>query len=346
MSSVEHESLPTQPLQHTTPSQQPATQTARLPFPQRRLWRSLRWRLSLWYVGLLTLILLALGAILLIQGSRLLYQDAAETFTQEAHSTAITRLAEFHNALKTTCPTPFTDNFQTTISQPLALDSSRWQIVALLDPHTGAIMAPLARSGTAPTHLALSELQQLSQKVTGGKALTVRTWKANVAHSYTTTVGGTLSGNYLFTTTYTVYTQCPTTAATTINGKTTITTTPGKYATVPAVLLMTRDFTSTQATVRSFGTLLIISVVALFILGLAIGVPVTNASLKMLSRVTQAAQKLAQGDLTQRVGIQSANDEIGIWHAPLMIWRRVSKMLFAPNKPPTASTPIRGRCLT
>ncbi|MBA3822894.1 MAG: hypothetical protein H0X24_03185, partial [Ktedonobacterales bacterium] len=55
---------------------------------RRSFWRSLRWRLTFWYVALLALMLLGLGVVLLVTVNQLLLTNAVQRFDQEAVTAA------------------------------------------------------------------------------------------------------------------------------------------------------------------------------------------------------------------------------------------------------------------
>jgi signal transduction histidine kinase len=325
MSYVEHDATPSQTLADSTPTTATgpsggagssggtgpsgsivaspvARHTSQLP-PRRRLWGSLRWRLSLWYVGSLMLILLTLGGILLFQGSRLIRDETYQAFVEDARATTTLTRADFRTAMSKknadgSCP-DFQTTFQSAIITRLAQESPGWQSVALLNPMTGV---PLVASDSAILPAA-GKLQQLRLDVAHSPD-SLRNWASGVSHDaavkYSFDDQGTPAAAYVAAYYYFTIPQCPP-AATNLSAY---------IKTFPAVLVLVRDFSGTQATVQSFETLLAISVGLLFILGLAVGVPVTSASLKTLSRVSLAAQKLARGDLRQRVGVKEPHDEI------------------------------------
>ncbi len=311
MSFVEHEATPARTLNGDLPATGagPAGSIAATPVvphqpqrPRRRLWGSLRWRLSLWYVGSLMLILLTLGGILLFQGRQLILNETYQAFVEDARATTTLTRADYRAAISKkdasgNCP-DYQTTFQTAVIDRLAQESPGWQSVALLNPLTGV---PLATSASVILP-APGELQKLRQEIAHSPD-SLRNWATGVSHDanvhYSFDDHGTPAAAYVAAYYFFIIPQCP---AGTI--------TSSDIKTFPAVLVLVRDFSDTQATVRSFETLLGISVGLLFILGLAVGVPVTSASLKTLSRVSLAAQKLARGDLRQRVGVTDPRDEI------------------------------------
>ena len=320
MSFAAHESLPDQRLigmpASTHQTQVLAPTGGAKPPPRHRFWGSLRWRLSFWYVCMLTVILLLLGGFLLLKGSQILYQGTYETFRQDSREAANVGLANIYKAMLTRdavtkqCPTPsmFAATFQAKVSDPLIQEPSDWQSITLLDPKTGAVIAPSNAIGSIPPQLDMQQLTQLRTQISGHPD-SLRNWSVQGISKgsavYYTTNHGT-NGVYLVAYGDYAVAVCP--VFNPVTGKLI---TAGKLTMTPAVLMMTRAFTGMQATVRSFATLLIAAVAIFFVLGLGIGVPVTSASLKLLSRVTVAAQKLAQGDLHQRVMVTNPKDEIG-----------------------------------
>jgi signal transduction histidine kinase len=270
----------------------PAT---RLPF-----WRSLRWRLSVWYVALLAIILLGLGAVLLVIMGHLLLSSTNQRFQQEAYSAAESHHTLYEaDTLKNaagTCPGSYVDAFQTNLVDPLTQPPAHMQTVLLVDPFTGMILAPSAMAGQALSAQEQAALATLVAQV-GPRPLQWRTADLHKWDYEMIQVKGRPTGLALIAYDYRTVTAC---------------TPVVKTLAYPAVLLMTQDFSPTQATVNSFARDLALSVGALLVLGFAIGVPLTGASLRRLSRITTAAQQLAQGDLHQRVGITPQEDEIGL----------------------------------
>jgi len=313
MSSVEHRNereRTLRALDQTVPLEKPSL-SAPLVAPRRRRFflRSLRWRLALAYGVLLTLILAALGGILLVRVSALLYTSATGTFQTEARTAAKALMASYRSDMLTRdplthqCSMTFQDAFQAKISDPLTRPPLQWQDVALLDAQTGAVLAPLANTGTIPPQFDLNALSKLRQKV--GSIQSVKQWNANG-------VANTLS------VTFDTHANIPGAGILIAYDAYTIDKCPFPYdakvlptlRTIPAVLFITRDFAATQTNVQSFGALLAVSTGTIFVLGLLLAFPLTSASLNALSRVTEAAQKLAQGDLQQRVGISNPRDEM------------------------------------
>ena len=266
---------------------------------RRPLLRSLRWRLTVWYVGLLAAILLVLGAVLLVTVSQLLYTSAYQRFAEEAIASAAVRHPVFENAIQRPdatgqCSTTFVDAFQSEMSDTLTQAPAHLDTVLLIDRLTGQVLAPSAAVGEIPAELHLDALVQLDNKV-GTRLAQWRNAIARTQVTYRLTEQGTPAMVSLIPYDYHIVTACAT----------------GKYVDVPAVLMLSQNFAATQDIITSFKTDLAISVAALFVLGFALGVPITGAHLRRLSRVSVAAQRLAEGDLHQRVGLPPQDDEIG-----------------------------------
>lgn len=268
------------------------------PRPRQPLLRSLRWRLTVWYVGLLALILLVLGAVLLVTVSQLLFTSAAQRFQEETLAAAAVRHAAYVAATlrpdaSGQCATSYADAFQATMSDPLTQDPARLQTVVLVDRLTGQALAPAGVAGSVPPELHLDMLLKLDQKI-GPRVMQWHNAIARTQVVYRVTEQGAPVGVALVAYDYHVVTNCKL----------------GKSLSLPAVLLLTQSFAPTQDTITSFKTDLLISLFALFVFGFSIGVPVTAAHLRRLSRISATAQRLAQGDLHARVGLPPKSDEI------------------------------------
>ncbi len=271
---------------------------------RRSFWRSLRWRLTAWYVALLAVILTVLGVILLALVSQLLLTNATQRFAQEAVTAALTRRAAYDNEVirhdaagKCVTPTPaYANAFQTMVVDPLTQAPARLGTVALLDYQTGETIAPLASNGPPPPEFQAAMLARLTQKV----GMKPANWRAVVAlrsQFYQVTEDGTPVAVALIAYEYRIPVSC-------VAGK-------AVYFQYPAVLLIAQSLAATQATQHTFALTLALSVGGIFLLGFAIGVPVTGVQLRRLSRITLAARQIAAGDLHQRVGLPPRGDEIG-----------------------------------
>jgi two-component system OmpR family sensor kinase len=263
--------------------------------------RSLRWRLSFAYLGLLAVILMGLGVIVLVTVSQLLTASAFQRFQQEALAAASIRRALYESATirrdaNGQCATPFTVAFQNEISDPLTQAPADMQQVLLLDPATGQVLAPDALAGQMPTALRLTDLAQVTQRAKNRPAAW-HTLNLGTAVTYRVTQQGVPIGVGLIAYDYRIVTNC--------------TKTPVTYVAGDAVLMVTQSFTGVQNTLNSFKVDLLLSVGILFVLGLVIGLAVTNAPLRRLSRVSAAAEQLAAGDLHRRVGLPPQDDEVG-----------------------------------
>ncbi len=277
------------------------TLSARQPRRRRRFLGSLRWRLSLAIVGLVLLLLGVLGGVLVFTVNALLFNSATQRFTTETRAIALARHAEFvdavsHKDVLGNCSTTMPAAFQTYFSDPLTQAPASFQTVALLDPFTGMAQAPASESGMAPADLQMNKLSSLTSQYPPGDN---RQWlvavERGVTVSYVTTENGVRGETILIAYDYRLVTDCA----------------KGQSRTLPAVLMMTQIFSGTQNTVNDFKVLLGIAIGVLFIVGMALGVSLTGASLKRLTRVSLAARRLARGDLRQRVGLGPPDDEIG-----------------------------------
>lgn len=282
----------------TIPITVPRLGGAATPVRAPRFWRSLRWRLTIFYTTLLALILILLGIVLLYNVSNLLLNNAYQTFVAEAKAVALARHGQFaalsvhRSQPDNNCATPYSDAFQTIFSDPLTQPPTDLITVALLDRVSGVAVAPLAQAGAVPPDLHPSQLAALDAAVTPPRSHA--SWGSGEARgvtiTYPVTVGGAPGAVILIAYDYRTCAGLS----------------------VPAVLMMERSFGATQAIITSFKVLLAISVGALFVLGLAVGIVLTQASLGPLARVSGAARRLAAGDLSQRVGLVDRRDEVGV----------------------------------
>ncbi len=271
------------------------------PPKRRKPWlRSLRWRLTVLYVGILAIILTILGGFLLFTVQHLLTASTATNFVDSAHTVAITRNQAFLNDVFRKdavgdCSTNFADAFQQVLSDPLTQSPAQFTSVLLLDRYTGVVLSPTASAGIVPPELNFKELAALRATVGSTDAAWMNGVARSAGRAYRVNVGGVPGGVILIAYNYRVVTSCTSHAS----------------RLYPAVLMLESDYSRTLQIITSFKILLGVSVGLLFVFGLAVGIPLTGASLGPLSQVTTTARRLAAGDLSQRVQLRQRYDEVG-----------------------------------
>lgn len=266
--------------------------------------RTLRWRLVLTNALLLGLTMLILGVALDVFMARTLYTTEFGFFQNEAvaavsasqarfDTLALGRLGNCADAL------PYETAFQQAIADPITLSHpGSIQGVYLLDS-TGAALAPLsAQSGVGATrYLSMKRLTLLMRRASrafnaGGNP---NGSQQLASDGYFVNNRVAPYGVELIALRYYTSSHCAT----------------PRPAALGYVEIVT-TFTSTHAALATLRLTLFVIMAMVFALGLLIGAPTTLMALRPLARVTQAARRVAKGDLSQRVRLPRTDDEMGL----------------------------------
>jgi two-component system, OmpR family, sensor kinase len=282
------------------PASHAATRRAGAPL----LWpRTLRWRLIMTYALLLALMLVLLGVALNLFIARALYATEFSFFQNEALASVSASQARFDaltlgSAANCSDALPYEAAFQQAIADPIiASHPGAIQGVYLLDG-AGSALAPLsAQAGTNVTRYL--EPKRLARLASSAE----RTFNPNATDAgsqqlasdgYFVTNRAVPYGVELIALRYYGASQCAT----------------PRHAALGYVEIVT-TFTRTRLALGAIRLSLYVMVALVFVVGLLIGAPLTSVALRPLSRVTQAARRVAAGDLSQRVRLDHGDDEIG-----------------------------------
>ncbi len=281
--------LPTLPGTHPSSSARPLRWT-----------RTLRGRLTLSYAALLAILLLVLGVVLNVLFSRVLYNEEFDAFLGDAKATVALDQRDFDalvNGHGATCTDALSYQaaFQQSIATHLATSHAGVQAVYLLDragnvlaPETGAIPV-----GTPGPYLERVRLAQLRAAVLAAGDRQETGYIADVSYSMAGHAGQR-TGVVLIAERYHTASTCVDQANTAVGIIEVVTTFPRVAGLLDALHL-----------------LLLFSMLAVFVVGLVIGGPLTTRSLRPLTHMSQAARRIASGDLSQRVRLPHSGDEIG-----------------------------------
>ena len=268
------------------------------------LWpRTLRWRLILTYALLLAMMLVLLGVALNLFIARALYATEFSFFQNEALASVSASQTHFDaltlgSTANCSDALPYETAFQQAIADPIiASHPGAIQGVYLLDG-AGSVLAPLsAQTGTSATRylepkrltrLASSAERTFNPNATGAGSQQL------ASDGYFVTNRAVPYGVELIALRYYGASQCAT----------------PRHAALGYVEIVT-TFTRTRLALGTIRLSLYVIVALVFVVGLLIGAPLTSVALRPLSRVTQAARRVAAGDLSQRVRLDHGDDEIG-----------------------------------
>jgi two-component system OmpR family sensor kinase len=264
--------------------------------------RTLRWRLLLSYALLLGLTLVTLGVTLNLFIGRALYATEFGFFQAEAVAAVSGSQVRFDTLTlgrATNCSDalPYEAAFQQAIADPItASHPGSIQGVYLLDA-SGAVLAPLsAQTGNAATHYLepkqLAKVASSAESTFNPNATSAGSQRlANTGYFVTTR---TPYGVELIALRYYPASRCA----------------APRQAALGFVEIVTTFNRSRQALGAIRLALYIIMGLA-FVVGLVVGAPLVSVALRPLSRITQAARRVASGDLSQRVRLNHRDDEIG-----------------------------------
>jgi two-component system OmpR family sensor kinase len=264
----------------------------------------LRWRLTLSYTCVLVILLFGLAFSLNFLVGRAIFNTDVSLIYNEAKSDVATNQRTFDllvrgRALYPNCADAisYQDAFQDEIAGPLVASHAGVQAVYLLTMH-GDVLAPLSSTSVMPAtgpYLRPAQLAKLVKQWQTGSRNTGTGYVTDV--NYMTTDGhGQQLGIILIGDRFYTASHCAAPTAHIANGIVEVITT---YPTYQQVMMEVR-------------VLLIAAMLAALVVGLLIGRPLTAAALRPLSRMTQAARRIASGDLTQRVRLPHTEDEVGL----------------------------------
>lgn len=268
----------------------------------RRPVASLRTRLTLTYVGVLAALLLILGIVLNVIVGQVLYTNEFNTFTRDAR-VAIGRQLNQLDALvrgsaagkSDTCAATisYQQAFSDTIATPLS-DRSDIQQVYLLSA-IGTVLAPVnasqAINGQPGPYLRADQLAILMRAANMRPHATATPIAES---SYRLMVNGQSLGVELIAARFPVAPACS-----------------GSTTTTLGIIEVVSTFENARAVLARLRFVLLVLIAGVAAGGILIGGALTARALSPLTRMTQAARRIARGDLSQRVRLAHTNDEIG-----------------------------------
>ena len=282
-----------------------ANHSAPLPTPQstppprkQGRFQSLRWRLILVYGGLLAVLLLTLGLVLNLVIGRVLYSNELGAFQTEARAVVGTSqkqwdaLVRGQPADQCASAVSYQEGFQQAIAAPL-MGFPGIENVYLLD-RKGAVLASSDGSGVGQTGPYVTRLRsaQLLGKIRSVPAPGTG-YIADVAYTDPGDKTGQL-GIDLLAVRYPTTSFCADARGTAIGVVEVITSFPRSRTVLGVVRL-----------------LLLGTFFAALLVGILVGGPLIGRLLRPLTRMTRASQRIASGDLSERVGLPERSDEIG-----------------------------------
>lgn len=288
-----------------------ARDTSGAALPRPRGWLgSLRARLTLTYVAVLVVVLLILGVALNLVVGQVLYAEELTTFSRDARTAVgrqLTRLDALVNGSGTSgtsgagasqsgacaATTSYQQAFTDTIANPLS-DRSDIQQVYLLNA-IGTVLAPVDNPqvtvGQPGPYVREAQLAALVESANANRQAS----SAMLADtSYRLTARGRPLGVELIAVRYPAAATCA-----------------GGSASTVGIVEVVSNFATAQAVLARLRLVLLLVIAAAAVAGILIGGALTARALSPLARVTQAARRIAHGDLSQRVRLAHTNDEIG-----------------------------------
>ncbi|HET9981172.1 MAG TPA: HAMP domain-containing sensor histidine kinase [Ktedonobacterales bacterium] len=275
----------------------PTLQSTPPPRKQGRF-QSLRWRLILVSGGLLAVLLLALGLVLNLVIGRVLYSNELGAFQTEARAVVGTSqkqwdaLVRGQPADQCASAVSYQEGFQQAIAAPL-MGFPGIENVYLLD-RKGVALASSDGSGVGQTGPYVTRLRsaQLLGKIRSVPAAGTG-YIADVAYTDPGDKTGQL-GIDLLAVRYPTTSFCSDARGTAIGVVEVITSFPRSRTVLGIVRL-----------------LLLGTFFAALLVGILVGGPLIGRLLRPLTRMTRASERIASGDLSERVGLPERSDEIG-----------------------------------
>jgi signal transduction histidine kinase len=264
--------------------------------------RSLRWRLTLFYTGVLAALLLVFGLVFSALVGRVLYAQEFASFTDEARAAvdggqqrfeqetqgrALTLQGQLNNCATLTS---YQQAFSDAIATPLMLRQDV-QSVYLLDA-TDSVLVPSDAVGQPAPYLRADAFVRLLQATKASK----RDGTGYLGYtSYTTRAAGRQVGVVLIAWRYRTASTCL----------------ASQNVPVVGVVEVVTTFPVARAALARLQLLLALCMIGVLVTGTLIGGPLIGQPLKPLTRMSQVARQIARGDLSQRVRLPHGGDEIG-----------------------------------
>jgi len=265
--------------------------------PSAGRFRGLRARLVFAYGGLLAALLLILGLVLSLLISRVLYTTELSSFQNETRAIVSADQRSFDSLVageplqQCTDTIPYQQAFDQAIGAPLR-SFAGVQSVYLLD-RTGKVIAPTngaAAVGQVAPYVEPVRVRALAAQFrtrAGGTAITDVAYQ--VPQGLTQRVGVELLALRFRTNTF-----CD-----------------GAAKMELGVIAVVTNFPRAQAALSAVRLLLFLAFLTALGVGIVIGGPLISRALGPLTRMTRTARNIAAGDLSQRVRLPHASDEIG-----------------------------------
>ncbi|HEV2236906.1 MAG TPA: HAMP domain-containing sensor histidine kinase, partial [Ktedonobacterales bacterium] len=274
-----------------------------------RGFRTLRWRLAVFYIATLAALVLVMGAALNVVIGRVPFAEELTSFQAQSRLTVARQLTRFDTlvqgrqiggtsgdptAVRCAAQVSYQQAFAEAIATPLAYQRS-YHSAYLLDQFGNVLSAPddlSATNGAQAPYLTASQLSALQARLTARpNAAGVL---GEVAYPITTAAGDRYGVVLLAERIRT---------ASTCGGA------PG--ATIVAIIEVVTDFRQTAATLALLRAVVVVVVAGVFLVAVALGAPLISRALAPLTRMTATARLIARGDLSQRVRLPHGGDEIG-----------------------------------
>ena len=268
------------------------------PTQKRGRFQSLRWRLIIAYAGLLAVLLLGLGLVLNLVIGRVLYSNELGAFQTEARAVVGTSqkqwdaLVRGQPADQCASAVSYQEGFQQAIAGPL-MRFPGIENVYLLD-RKGAVLASADGTGIGATGPYVTRLRSAQLLAKARPAQNPGTgYIADIAYTAQADRTGQL-GVDLLAVRYPTTSFCADARGTEVGVVEVITTFPRSRTVLGIVRLLL---------VGTFFTALLV--------GILVGGPLIGRLLRPLMRMTRASERIASGDLSERVGLPERGDEIG-----------------------------------
>jgi two-component system OmpR family sensor kinase len=297
--------MPARPMEELTtqivplPGGEPSSSRSRRQRGPLAFMRTLRWRLTLTYAALFAVLLVVLGLVLNGIIGRVLYAEDLQSFRTDMVDSVSTNHGHFDLAVTGTQPgcvgaISYQQAFQDTVATPL---SSRTGVSAvyLLD-RLGNVLAPETGGvtvGDPGPYLQAATFTAVRRNALQPGATATSGVLGSGAYQMTNSLGQRV-GVVLVAVRYHTASPC-------VNQR---------NAAVGIVEVVT-DFARVQRIMDTVHLVLALSILAAVVVGALVAGPLTAQALRPLTRMTRTAQRIASGDLSQRVRLPHGGDEIG-----------------------------------
>ncbi len=263
-----------------------------------RWFRTVRGRVALTYSVVLLVLLVTVGVVLNVAMSRALYGEERNRLSSQARASVVLAQSSFNSLVQGSTAS----NCENALSYQEAFEDSVGRVVeqqplftnVYLTDTQGNILAPLSAAGTVAPYYRPVEAARLKLAEAANRGGGISSGAFNTIAYDATDADGNRVAVILIAEAYHSASSCL----------------KVRHLAIGQIEFVAQ-YSAVQDTLARLHLILLLVIATLLILGIVIGAPLVARALRPLTRMTATAERIAQGDLSQRVRLPHTGDEIG-----------------------------------